>query len=69
MRAAADNLPKSMTVRLINADGTETGISNALRQENQMNNNVWYSINGMKFDKQPTAKGFYLHNGKKVVIK
>jgi len=69
MRAAADNLPKTMTVRLINADGTETGISHALRQENQMNNNVWYSINGMKFDKQPTAKGFYLHNGKKVVIK
>lgn len=69
MRASADNLPQTMTVRLINADGTETGISHALRQENQMNNNVWYSINGMKFDKQPTAKGFYLHNGKKVVIK
>ena len=27
MRAAADNLPQSMTVRLINADGTETGVS------------------------------------------
>ena len=69
MRAAADNLPQSMTVRLINADGTETGISDALRQENQMNNNVWYSVNGVQFNQQPTAKGVYLHNGKKVVIK
>ena len=28
----------------------------------------WYTINGMKLDKQPTSKGLYIHNGKKVVV-
>mgnify|MGYP002521771138 CR=1 FL=1 len=28
----------------------------------------WYTISGMKLDKQPTTKGLYIHNGKKVVV-
>ena len=29
----------------------------------------WYSVDGRKLDKQPTRKGVYLNNGRKVVIK
>ena len=29
---------------------------------------VWYTINGVKLDKQPTKKGVYILNGKKVVV-
>ena len=30
---------------------------------------VWYTLDGRKFDKQPTQKGLYIVNGKKVIIK
>ena len=30
---------------------------------------AWYTIDGRKLDGQPTAKGLYIHGGKKVVIK
>ena len=30
---------------------------------------VWYTIDGRKLDKAPTAKGVYVVNGKKVVVK
>ena len=29
----------------------------------------WYTINGLPLTRKPTAKGIYIHNGKKVVIK
>ena len=29
----------------------------------------WYTVDGCKLDKQPTAKGLYIRNGRKVVIK
>ena len=29
----------------------------------------WYNVNGMKLDKQPTRKGLYIQNGKKIVVK
>jgi hypothetical protein len=29
----------------------------------------WYTIDGMKLASKPTAKGVYIHNGKKVVVK
>ena len=30
---------------------------------------AWYTIDGRKLDKQPTAKGLYIHGGKKVIVK
>ena len=29
----------------------------------------WYTVDGVKLDKQPTRKGLYIHHGRKVVIK
>jgi hypothetical protein len=33
------------------------------------NADVWYDLNGRKFNSKPTAKGVYLNNGRKTVIK
>ena len=30
---------------------------------------AWYSLDGRKLSAQPTARGIYVKNGKKVVIK
>jgi hypothetical protein len=30
---------------------------------------TWYSINGGRMDCNPTARGLYIFNGKKVIIK
>ena len=35
----------------------------------EVNDNSWYTLDGRKFDHQPTKKGLYIHNGKKVVVK
>ena len=29
----------------------------------------WYTLDGRKLGKQPTKKGMYIHNGKKVAVK
>ena len=40
----------------------ESGISNPLQH-------TWYSLDGRKLDGKPTARGIYINNGKKVVMK
>lgn len=54
-----------------NDESGETAISDAVRQNNpsQMMDDHWYTLDGRRFDAQPTKKGMYIHNGKKQVIK
>ena len=53
---------------LNNLDGDPTtGIANL--STGSQNNDSWYTVDGMKLDKQPTHKGLYIHNGKKQVVK
>ena len=37
--------------------------------DNWSENDVWYSLRGMKTNRVPTVPGIYIHNGKKVVIR
>jgi hypothetical protein len=30
---------------------------------------VWYTIDGRRLDRKPNAKGLYIVNGKKIVVK
>ena len=48
-----------------------TGISDATRLNNkeEIINNSWYTLDGVRLDGQPTKKGLYIHGGRKVVIK
>ena len=50
------------------ADGSTTSI-NAVTGETTNSADSWYSVDGMKLNAQPTQKGVYINNGKKVVIK
>ena len=50
-------------------NGIATGISEAA-EENGMNGKAeWYSLDGRKLNGAPTAKGLYIVNGKKVLVK
>lgn len=45
--------------------GSSSGIDVVLDE----NDTVWYTLDGRKLDKKPTAKGVYINNGCKIVIK
>ena len=47
----------------------ETGIGALLNDKEEMINDKWYTLDGRKLSEQPTAKGIYIHNGKKVMMK
>ena len=63
--------PKTANARIIfeGADGTTTAISAIT--EGVMNTTAegWYTVGGVKLNAQPTQKGIYINNGKKIVIK
>ena len=46
-----------------------TGISEITASKPAAISNVWYTLEGLRLDKAPTAKGIYIQNGRKVVIK
>ena len=52
----------------ISINGNETGIVTMSDVRSQMSE-AWYTLEGRKLDKQPTAKGMYIHNGRKEVVK
>lgn len=57
--------------------GETTGIADAnskfaahdSRIANSLQRDGWYTIDGQKFSGMPTAKGVYIHNNKKIIIK
>ena len=52
------------------ADGSTTAISMVKAGEfKAINNDGWYTLNGVKLNAAPTEKGIYINNGKKIVIK
>lgn len=60
-------LPSSLKVVLIDADGTATAIGTI--NVEKAGDGAWYTINGLKLQNEPAAKGIYIHNGKKVLVK
>ena len=66
MNRAASNLPSSISVVLVEADGSTTTVG-TIRMER--NAEGWYSLDGMQLDSKPTQKGLYIHNGRKEVVK
>ena len=50
-------------------DGITTGIVNIQDSMSTVQSGEWYSLDGKKLGSQPKAKGVYIKNGKKVVIK
>ena len=63
----SSNIPHPSYIPIFN-NGTPTGIFLLEKSRGDMSD-VWYSIDGQKLQGKPRAKGIYIVNGRKVVIK
>ena len=69
--ASNNELPETMTVRLIGADGQTSAIGtlDTRTGEATFDGDAWYTLDGRRLSGKPAAKGLYIKNGKKTVIK
>ena len=53
---------------VMNFDGETTEVVSMYNEQCTMNNraDAWYTVNGVKLDKEPTKPGLYIYKGKKV---
>ena len=50
-------------------DDNTTGIISTTNYTNSTNSDAWYSLDGRRLQGQPSVKGLYIVNGKKVIVK
>lgn len=62
-------LPETISVRLIDADGEVSAIGTLNTVTGKVSLDGWYTLSGKRLMGQPTQKGIYVNNGKKVIIK
>ena len=69
--AATDDLPQSITVRLVSRSGETTAIGTLDTKTGKMtfDSEAWYTLDGVRLSSKPSTKGIYINNGKKIVIK
>ena len=67
--SATEQLPQSISVRLINASGETTGIGTLDTTTGDITFDGWYTLDGTRLDSKPAKSGIYINNGKKVIIK
>jgi len=69
--ATDEELPSSITVRLVGANGQTTAIGTIDTKTGEMtfDSEAWYTLDGVRLSGKPTKKGLYINNGKKIVIK
>jgi hypothetical protein len=52
------------------ATGVEEVIEvNGVSEVSEVNDNSWYTINGVKLNGKPSKSGLYIYKGKKQVVK
>ena len=66
--ATDEELPQSIIVRLVGANGQTTAIDTKTG-EMTFDSEAWYTLDGVRLSGKPTKKGLYINNGKKIVIK
>lgn len=71
MNRAAEQLPETIKVRLVSANGEVMGIGTLQTKTGEvtLDNEAWYSLDGRRIVSKPNAKGIYVNKGKKVIIK
>jgi len=69
--AADEDVPQSITVKLISANGETTAIGTLDTKTGEVtfDSEAWYTLDGVRLSGKPSSKGIYINNGKKVVIK
>ena len=54
----------------LNFDGEETtGILEVSAKSNEVKDDVWYSLDGVRLSGKPTQRGMYINKGKKILVK
>ena len=69
--AATDDLPQSITVRLVSSSGETTAIGtlDTKTGEVSFDSEAWYTLDGVRLSGKPSTKGIYINNGRKIVIR
>lgn len=69
--AATDDLPATIIVRLVSRNGETTAIGtlDTKTGEVSFDSEAWYTLDGVRLSGQPSTKGIYINNGRKIVIK
>ena len=69
--ATEEELPQSITVKLVGANGETTAIGtlDTKTGEVSFDSEAWYTLDGVRLSGKPSTKGIYINNGKKVAIK
>ena len=69
--AATDDLPQSITVRLVSRNGETTAIGEIDTKTGKLtfDSEAWYTLDGVRLSGKPSTKGIYINNGRKIVIK
>ena len=69
--ATDEELPSSIIVRLVGANGETTAIGTIDTKTGEMtfDSEAWYTLDGVRLSGKPTKKGLYINNGRKIVIK
>ena len=69
--AATDDLPQSITVRLVSRSGETTAIGEIDTKTGELSfdSESWYTLDGVRLSGKPSKKGLYINNGKKVIVK
>lgn len=69
--ASGDDLPATITVRLVSRSGETTAIGTLDTTTGKMtfDSEAWYTLDGVRLSGKPSRKGIYINNGRKIVIK
>ena len=69
--SAGEQLPATIKVRLINANGELTAIGTMQTKTGEvtLDGDAWYTLDGRRMEGKPSTKGIYINNNKKVIIK
>ena len=69
--ASGDDLPATITVRLVSRSGETTAIGEIDTKTGKMtfDSEAWYTLDGVRLSGKPSRKGIYINNGRKIVIK
>ena len=68
MTRVDEDLPQTITVRFIGANGEVTAIGTLNTQTGEIVTDGWYTLNGTKLPGKPSKRGVYINNGRKVVL-
>ncbi len=67
--ASGDDLPATITVRLVSRNGETTAIGTLDTTTGEISFDGWYTLDGVKLSGKPSTKGIYINNGRKVIVK